>query len=374
MGKAARLEGQKQRAEARRHPEAAEVAGAARATVDAVLADFESFLAGHGTHLVGFDAADLAAIRESWRDAGWDWPSWCYLPGVALAATLADQAGTTRSGSPAGLLQAVMPLTAVAAWLPGRVAVRFDPDLLAEVTSTPLEGDLPVELLERLPIWGLYLDTPHLGDDVGVLACLEPSSLSGRGGRVLSDAGTGTELWLVFSLPEEGRRRLVAASVWIGAGSIDDALSAQGRARLDRGIRDGPEALEDAFRRPYAEVLRGVVSMLLYLCSAEPDLSRRKLGADRRPGAAIATSEVWLAGYRLGAALRRARRQHDRDPEADATGRSVTPHLRSAHFHSFWLGPKSDPEARRLELRWLPPIPVNLDRGEAGVVVRRVGR
>lgn len=135
MGKAARLEGQRTRAEVRRHPEAAEVARAAQETADTAVDGLEAFLAGHGKRLVNFDASAFSAIRDSYLGAGYAWPAWSYLPGVALAGALADQAGLTERGP--GLIDATMPLTAVAAWLPGRIAVRFDPDLLAEVVTTP---------------------------------------------------------------------------------------------------------------------------------------------------------------------------------------------------------------------------------------------
>lgn len=112
--------------------------------------------------------------------------------------------------------------------------------------------------------------------------------------------------------------------------------------------------------------------MLLYLCSADPGLTRRHVPGQpgKRPSGGAAT-EVWLSGYRIGAALRQARLEHEHKGPSDGTGRSVTPHLRRAHFHSYWVGSRSDPDARHLELRWLPPIPVNVDRGDArGVVVR----
>lgn len=66
MGKAARLEGQRRRAEARRHPEAAEVARAAQETADAAVDALEAFLADHGKRLVNFNAEALSAVRDSY--------------------------------------------------------------------------------------------------------------------------------------------------------------------------------------------------------------------------------------------------------------------------------------------------------------------
>jgi hypothetical protein len=38
----------------------------------------------------------------------------------------------------------------------------------------------------------------------------------------------------------------------------------------------------------------------------------------------------------------------------------ISPELRRAHRHSFWVGKRDQPDARSVTLRWLPPIPVNV--------------
>lgn len=47
------------------------------------------------------------------------------------------------------------------------------------------------------------------------------------------------------------------------------------------------------------------------------------------------------------------------------TGTGPRGHIRRAHWHSFWKGTG---EARCLDVRWLPPIPVNLDTPERATV------
>jgi DNA-binding XRE family transcriptional regulator len=71
---------------------------------------------------------------------------------------------------------------------------------------------------------------------------------------------------------------------------------------------------------------------------------------------------IWETGYRMGARLRCAMGQ-----ELGQTGTnrsSPVPHIRRAHWHSFWLGPRTNVVERRLALRWLPPIPVALSTPE----------
>ena len=72
---------------------------------------------------------------------------------------------------------------------------------------------------------------------------------------------------------------------------------------------------------------------------------------------------VWSAGYRLGAALRRAREETAAEP-GPPTGRVVAPHMRSSHWRLYWTGPRS--EAQTPVLKLLAPTAVNfrLEDGE----------
>lgn len=42
---------------------------------------------------MNFDTEALSAIRDSYLGDDYAWPAWSYLPGVAVAANLADQIG-----------------------------------------------------------------------------------------------------------------------------------------------------------------------------------------------------------------------------------------------------------------------------------------
>ena len=65
--------------------------------------------------------------------------------------------------------------------------------------------------------------------------------------------------------------------------------------------------------------------------------------------------------------------------ERAATGSTGThasprPHIRRAHWHSYWVGKGDEPGAREVMLKWLPPIPVNVQNVEdLAATVRAVG-
>lgn len=345
------------------------MAHAAESLAEDVLGATEAILAGEGRRL-RLDAEAAAAIRSDYLGAGYAWATWCYLPGTVLAAELVGQSNAIGSAR-AQLERTSMALSTVTAWWPGRIAARFDPEVLAELVGSPLSGDLPVELLERLPTWGLYLDCPHWGAGRGVLASLDPETITAPDGEVLGTA-SGRELWLVFRLPDM-QPSWALSSVWIGEGSLPEALAVQARSGGEAPDHvEARSAVEAAYGAPYAEIVSGILSMLLYLCSTDPDLARIRLPLPhRRAKGQSVEVEVLEAGFRIGAALRAARAARSGGAEHEQ-GRGVAPHIRSAHFHSYWTGPRSDPERRQLELRWLPPIPVNLDAGPVRPVVRDV--
>ena len=74
-------------------------------------------------------------------------------------------------------------------------------------------------------------------------------------------------------------------------------------------------------------------------------------GGGKKHKSCAVVSEV---GFRIGSALREYRKVHHIDGHSGGT---VRPHVRRAHWHRFWVGPRNG--ERKLELRWLEPIFVN---------------
>src|SRR5690606_17927303 len=84
-----------------------------------------------------------------------DWPDWCFLPFAGAYAIVSG--GRTLSPLEAG---DVARLGALAAWRVTQGIYRFDPDLYRALLGTPVEGDLPVDIILRLPEWCVYIETP----------------------------------------------------------------------------------------------------------------------------------------------------------------------------------------------------------------------
>ena len=135
----------------------------------------------------------------------------------------------------------------------------------------------------------------------------------------------------------------------------------------------------------YRQTSSSMLQLLLYLCSEEPDMpeiehpqQRRRLsGGVRSPEA----PRVWDVGVRVSTAIRRfngkATVATDNRESGAAPGShaSPRPHVRSAHWHTYWTGPRDAVfPLRKPVMRWIPPLPIGMDwKREMPTIIRMVG-
>lgn len=124
-------------------------------------------------------------------------------------------------------------------------------------------------------------------------------------------------------------------------------------------------------------MLLGALNMYLYVCSAEADIAPNPEHARiTRHGAAIRDKfrevEVQDVGIRIGSVLRRTRQQHTAASKSDTGGTKKRAHTRRGHWHHYWVGAKSDPQTRRLILKWTHPVLVGGSSGTDAVTVHPV--
>jgi hypothetical protein len=372
--------------------------------------------------------ASLAASRA--RDPH-EWPAWCWCPAsfsLAIAeaeianwdnderdadgffsddyfALISDEKGL-MARTRAGRYGAV--LAALAAWRETKGVYWFDRELLAALEDTTLDADIPAQVLLRLPEWCLYVAT-----QAGLTGRAETSGfyshLDWTSEPVLRlvfdqtpalDEAEMAQAWAEAraedpTLPAAPPTRkdilaeLAPAGIALGADSISAALYAEERARADTvaevfaefGDRPDPHALAASQVARAAARVRHAVSALLYLCSSEPDLGDPQVMAAperdraRRPLEPELVPVGWVVGQALRAGAStdaEARSAHNDVPDASVRHRP-RPHVRRAHWHTYWLGPRSRPDERHTELRWVPPIPVGTaDPGELVPTLRPV--
>ncbi len=322
------------------------------------------------------------------RDRSLSWPDWCYMP-IAGGYAVVSGGGDRRVPFERADHPAIV--TALGTWRITQGIYRFDPTLLSELLETSLEGDIPVEHLQRLPEWCVYVDL----EDTWIAP-----QLHGAWMHLEYDINTGqAEYRVVLDCARDPRQPFAADGVVALAlplvGSIEDSLDALERSARQQAAHAGiPWPPAGVVDRPAAvdTLLPALLSLALYLC-ATPDLTRRgrpdttRNPVPRRSGQQSvlhpASGPVeWDVGVRLGAALRAAyQRKQDSQPAA-LTGRRIRPHVRRAHWHTIVSGPRLRPDGtvihpaeRQRDLRWMPPIPVAIsDYNTLPAVVRNVSR
>jgi hypothetical protein len=283
-----------------------------------------------------------------------DWPDWCFLPLSGWYGIVSLQAGEERL-HPGQLSGDVGRLGALGAWRPTQGVYRFHPEVLAALAATPLSGDMPADVLLRLPEWCIYVETPGVRwyDDelYGFFAHLEHDTNDGRAElRLLLDSAHG----------------LVPMPLHLGPWSLDEAMRRVGVEVERLGLRPPPAA--ELAR--VARELRPLVGLVLYLCSEGPEVRGQRQARDTQRPQPVRTKRgwrlfpppaprLWAVGQALGEAIRQGR---EAGADAGPTGRKgPRPHIRRAHWHGYWTGPQG---AQRLVIRWLAPIPVALVQDE----------
>jgi hypothetical protein len=307
------------------------------------------------------------------------WPDWCYLSTAAgpfltqRVCPFSNESTESQSfDSVECFSRIVVPL---ATWRVTQGIYRIDLDVAEAIWNTPIEGQLPVELLFHLPEWCVYIETPGRSLSTG-------KRLEGFFAHLNTNSSDDDpELHLLLDDPAGV---LHSIAVPLSASTLEEAcrIAAIDRARYEQKVcwssgsaaKIEDEQLVAAEPADGAASLSPLISMLLYICSQSADY-RDSAGIRKTPSrpTAVQTRKglrifppddptIWETGYRMGARLRCAMGQ-----ELGQTGTnrsSPVPHIRRAHWHSFWLGPRANVGERRLALRWLPPIPVALSTPE----------
>lgn len=324
-------------------------------------------------------AAKLRAAKGS-PQLG-NWPNWCFLPMAGAAAIVCSVGSLSPSQVPE-----VAPLAALIDWRMTKGIYRFDRDVLQEIFKTPLDKDLPIELLFRAPEWCVYVEMPENGVLEGAPAA-SYERLRGFFAHLEWDVNA-KHAELRFLLDYE--QGLAAHMVNLTRPTLEQCLVDTFEEGIDiagTSLSKLPDrALVDEGSRAYAELLAPLVSTYLYLCSTNPEIYAAD-GSDSLPGnpvprrtkkhsreifAAKGVGE-WNVAWRFGAALRTARSRSS--TVGTGTGTRKRPHIRKAHWHTYWTGPRAPERSaeRELVLRWIPPVAVNVGgEDEMPAVIRPV--
>ncbi len=295
-----------------------------------------------------------------------DLPAWCWIPSDAVLHSFTPEAAWSYLDASRALGVAgdtdLIALTALAGWRQTKGIYQFDPDLAREVVATRLDDRLPTQVLKHLPAWCCYVATGDtIGPAAGFYVFLDWVVLAQQAALTFGfDLDTPVEQGLVmdWSVP------------LVEGGSVREAISQAVNAA--RGHPTRPHGLARTLDsdRLLGEFLSPALALTLYMCAGNSDIvpgqprgTASTAGRRRAGGRIPGEPRAWEVGWRVGAALRAARKGIAGTPRRPAaTGRvSPRPHIRRPHWQSFRVGPGRPNERTDSIVHWISLVPVNLD-------------
>ncbi len=299
-----------------------------------------------------------------------DWPDWCIVPMGLINNLLRAQIHWDESQASDFLLPDDMDVTvtswvaAIYAWRQGKGIYYFDETLAEALLETEGTDALPTEALMHLPEWGICVVVPQrLQPLLGCSAFLAHLEWDFW--------GHWRELHVTFvTLNREGFQWSGPGPLCLESDTLSQAIDGSVRFYLgkdaerfhynwsEQTMNEQVAVRSDSKRKAYQPIL----ALLAYLGSTRADIAdpsnRPVMKSDRKRHEATAGAiKSYEVGYRIGAQLRKGGCARDGGLERDGgADKTVAPHMRRAHWHHYWTGPKSNPNQRELIVRWVHPI------------------
>lgn len=226
-----------------------------------------------------------------------------------------------------------------AQWRLTKDIVRIDADVLKVIIDTPINGDLPVDVIFKLPSWCMFVEYP-VDNFLGFFVGIERSP---------SDTEPELRFWW---LKEDSTA--MQAQLHLGNWTLEEAIQrsqdAIRRTIDERSFDIDASVVEASIDK---KLMSEALNITLYLCAQnaeyDPSGSRPTLAypANIKKGMRFLPAKkprIWNVGQEVGKEIRRAMQTHH----------SKRSHIRRAHWHGFWSGPRDG--EREFNLKWLPPI------------------
>ena len=290
-----------------------------------------------------------------------NWPGWCFCPVAGwLKIANQDRPKPALLARQLKIVEEGFVLAALGAWRFSKGIYSFEPEIRDALINAPLAGELPTEAFLRLPEWSVFIDTQGAG--------LHHAGHEIIGFWTYLDCGPkleGQEIRLEVMC--DGWKGLIPFSLPLGRTLIESMGNARLQVRQDKKLM---ARLENEGVGLYDEsddskaALGGMLPLVLYLCSDQPDIAVAGRGAKIHgqtkivPGSGLTPEAPQVTYHLVGQTLARELRAaegRERGPVGERL--APRPHLRRGHWHSFWTGPKvpTMSQERKLAVKFVMP-------------------
>lgn len=249
---------------------------------------------------------------------------------------------------------------------------RVDPDIFEDIIRSPIPEATPSNIFKRLPDWCVYFDMPK--EAVTFRTEGNKSVVCDGFWAVLDydyDANDNHQLVLNIILNVQGKTDTIYDTYQPIRLLIDDGLTVEEayeklfiRDFIHNNKKDNERAKKDM--QTTKRLLMSLLSMLLWLCVEEPDISNIKgepisredikktgVAINKKSGRFVppSTPVVRELGKRLGGEVRQYRDWVAKGkPEGEKSfAYKVKPHIRRGHFHGYWKGSGQN---KQFEVKW----------------------
>ena len=290
---------------------------------------------------------------------------------------------TTMTQQEKGYLNLFWGLSVFGAWRNTLGIYEINDNLFDTLVNTNIPDDTPCEIFDRLPEWCVYVAFP---DNQAIPINFKDDDYLNHqcfiyGFWVLAD------MQAVYKNNHELQVKVLNFHLNIES-SIDNVfnnmqplqLLLEDGLTIKQSMEKHARMIHESFApdkdilitqqqsRADYQLINKLLSILLMICPEEPDisniqgepipkidLSKPKYTANKRTGTFIPPSKPFLyeIGRRMGGEIKQA---NDKLASAKRTSTSRRPHIRSAHYHGYWMGTGQD---KHYTLKWIAPIFVN---------------
>ena len=244
----------------------------------------------------------------------------------------------------------------------------IDKDIIQDIVKSPIPVETPVDIFSRLPEWCVYMDMSALNymetvkegvalKIIGFWALYDLVFLNGKYQRILKlyvniEGGNSDNLAPIIEMAIDNGKTVEQ--------SINDAYKAE---------KDIDPIVALNYAKSDIDMLKMLLSMLLWLCAEEPDISNiqgepvnkdalrlPKYRVNKKTGVFIPPDKptIYDIGKRLGGEIRTF---NERLGSGDSRISSrKRPHIRRGHWHGVWSGTGQNKE---FKIYWQPAIFVN---------------
>lgn len=245
-------------------------------------------------------------------------------------------------------------------WAANKQVYKFDSELELALADSE-EIKLPVRILDRLPYQTFYLEFAEGG--------IFRKNFHGAFVNIVRE-GNGYLLY-AERIKEDGR-------VMFGKAALVSNDDEDGIFIFDKNDFSCDESDRNV---DWPEFCFYMLNALLYLCADNAEIQESSVTKNTyHPSDRIKNkfSEIrqWECGYRYGSEIRLKKKQgksseNYKEQTSELTvraKRSILAHTRKAHWHHYWIGPRTGD--RKLILHWIPPVYVSGIECQAAVVHR----